>query len=509
MLFRSPFSGEASGWGMTLGEGAAFWVVEADHVAGARGAARLGEIVAYGLSWDAHHATSPDPVGDGAFRAMRAALDRAGIDPADLGTINAHGTGTEANDRAEARAIRRLTDGVPIPVSSTKSFLGHALGAAGILEATATLLSMNAGFIPPTLRFSDPRPGIELDVVANTPRERDYDLALSNSFGFAGNNASVVLGRAESPHEQPPAQPCRTVAITGIGAVTPLGLAAADLVQGIDANRCAIAPIHRFDTTGCRCTRAGLVPDFDPRRQDRRLDLAPMSPIGRHAALAAREALDHAGLPMRPRALAPVGLVLGTHVGPSEAALMRRVWTTPNRVADVNAFAEVVPNSINGQISIALYLKGHNSHVSPGQHAGAAALVAAARAIRDGHADAILAGAADQVSETQFRAYDAVGWLAPAAPGDATSETRVLGEGAAILLVEDFDIATARGAPVLGHIAGWAESSRPDHVADRDADARRFEATILLALDRADWHPEDITSIIRAQIGRASCRERV
>lgn len=494
----TPFSGAASEWGMTLGEGAAFWVVEADHVAEARDAVRMGEVIAYGFSGDAHHATSPDPVGDGAYRAMRAALDRAGIDPADLGTINAHGTGTEANDRAEARAIQRLANGVPIPVTSTKSFLGHALGAAGILEATACLLSMNSGFIPPTLRFASPRPGIDLDVVANAPRERDYDLALSNSFGFAGNNASVVLGRASTARDHPVAQIRRPVAITGVGTVTPLGLAAIDLVEGLDANRCGIAPVHRFDTAGCRCTRAGLVPDFDPRRQDRRLDLAPMSPIGRYAALAAREALDQAGLPLRPRALASVGLVLGTHVGPSEAALMRRVWTTPNRVADVNAFAEVVPNSINGQVSIALYLKGYNTHVSPGQHAGAAALVAAARAIRDGHAEAIVAGAADQISETLFRAYDAVGWLAGDAPDDAVPEARVLGEGAATLLVEDLDSATAREAPILGHLAGWAESARPAHAAGPTGDAERFEATVRLALHRADWRPENVATIVRA-----------
>lgn len=495
-----PFSGEPAQWGMTLGEGAAFWVLEADDLAARRGAIRLGEVVAYGLSGDAHHATSPDPAGDGAYRAMRAALDRAGVPPADLGAINAHGTGTEANDRAESRAIRRLLDGAPVPVSSTKSFLGHALGAAGILEATAALLSMNAGFVPPTLRFDTPRPGVDIDPVPNAPRDRVYDLALSNSFGFAGNNASVLLRAADVVHDLPAAASPRTVAITGVGAVTPLGLSVRDLVDALDAGRHGVASVTRFDVTGCRGTRAGLVPDFDPRRQDRRLDLAPMSPIARFAALAAREALDGAAMPLRPRALEPVGLVLGTHAGPSEAALMRRVWTTPSRVADVNAFAEVVPNSVNGQVSIALYLKGHNTHLSPGQHAGGAALVAAARAIRDGHAASVLAGAADQVSPTLFRIWNDAGWVVPDAPDAPSPRTRTPAEGAVMLLVEHLDAAVARDVPVLATVAGWAECARPSHGPDPDGDAGRLEAAIRLALRRAGWTPSRVAAVVRAPL---------
>lgn len=494
----TPFSGEADAWGMTLGEGAAFWVLEAEDLAERRGAHPLGEVVAYGLSGDAHHATSPDPSGDGAFRAMRSAVDRAGIAPTDLGAINTHGTGTEANDRAESRAIGRLAGDASLPASSTKSFLGHALGAAGILEASAALLSMNAGFVPPTLRFRTPRPGVAIDPVPNAPRERTFDLVLSNSFGFAGNNASVVLRRAGTRHQAPLAHAHRPVSITGIGAVSPLGLSVADLVQGIDATRSGFATVTRFDTAGCGCTRAGLVPDFDPRRQDRRLDLAPMSPIGRFAALAAREALDYARMPLRPRSLEPVGLVLGTHAGPSEAALMRRVWTTPNHVADVNAFAEVVPNSVNGQVSIALYLKGYNTHVSPGQHAGAAALIAAARAVRNGHAPAVVAGATDQVSETLFRAYDAAGWLSPDAGEDDASQARILGEGAAMLLIEDPKAAAERDVTPLADVVAWAESARPTHDPDPDGDATRLQATLRLALDRAGWSSQQVTCVIRA-----------
>jgi nodulation protein E len=186
-----PFSRDRRG--LILGEGAAMLMLEPLDRAVARGAHIWGEIVGFGMSSDAHHITQPSSAG--AAKAMRAALTDAQIPPAEIGYINAHGTGTPANDVTETEAIREIFGAAPIPVSSTKSMHGHALGAAGALEAAASLFAIHEGVIPPTANFTEPDPACDLDVVANTARAAIVQYALSNSFAFGGLNAVLVFGK--------------------------------------------------------------------------------------------------------------------------------------------------------------------------------------------------------------------------------------------------------------------------------------------------------------------------
>ncbi len=179
--------------GLILGEGAGIIVLESRELAVSRGAPILGEIVGFGMSSDAHHITQPKP--EGAARAMRAALDDAGLHPDMIEYINAHGTGTQANDSSEAAAIRLIFDGCikKLAISSTKSMHGHTLGAAGALEAIATILTLRHGILPPTANFIEPDPECDLDVVPNQPRKQSCEYALSNSFGFGGLNAVLAF----------------------------------------------------------------------------------------------------------------------------------------------------------------------------------------------------------------------------------------------------------------------------------------------------------------------------
>jgi nodulation protein E len=190
-----PFSKGRSG--MVLGEGAAMFVLEPLEAARARGARIHAEITGFGMSSDAIHITQPSQ--DGEAQAMRAALREAGIEPEQIGYINAHGTGTMANDVCEAAAIRAVFNGHTgrIPVSSTKALHGHALGAAGALEAAATILALRDGVLPPTANFLAPDPDCDLDVIANDARALQVEHALSNSFAFGGMNA-VLAFRAAS-----------------------------------------------------------------------------------------------------------------------------------------------------------------------------------------------------------------------------------------------------------------------------------------------------------------------
>ena len=183
--------------GLSLGEGAAFLILEeADH-ARKRGGKILAELMGCGLSGDGQHMTAPDPEGKGAARAMQEALKDAGVNREEVDYINAHGTATPANDAAETKAIKSLFGerAGRIPVSASKSMIGHCLGAAGALEAVATVLAIRDHRIPPTIHYETPDPECDLDYVPNQAREAAVNIALSNSFAFGGNNTALVFGK--------------------------------------------------------------------------------------------------------------------------------------------------------------------------------------------------------------------------------------------------------------------------------------------------------------------------
>jgi 3-oxoacyl-[acyl-carrier-protein] synthase II len=189
-----PFDAERSGF--VLSEGAATLILESEEHAAARGARTYCEVAGYGASDDAHHITAPDPKGSGATLAMRWALQEADAEPADVSYINAHGTSTQLNDAAETVAIKAaLGEDVAhrVAVSSTKSMTGHMLGAAGAVEGSVCALAIANGLVPPTIHYVTPDPDCDLDVVPNEARAMPVTLALSNSFGFGGQNACVAF----------------------------------------------------------------------------------------------------------------------------------------------------------------------------------------------------------------------------------------------------------------------------------------------------------------------------
>ena len=187
-----PFDVERSGF--ILGEGAGFLMLEELEHAKARGAKIYGEIVGYGATSDAYHITSPAPDGEGAAKAIRQALNEAGIEPKDIDYINAHGTGTPYNDAFETLAIKKVFgEDTKVPVSSTKSMTGHLLGAAGGLEAVICAKAIEEGFIPPTVGLQKPDPELDLDYVPNVGRKADVNYVLSNSLGFGGHNGTLIM----------------------------------------------------------------------------------------------------------------------------------------------------------------------------------------------------------------------------------------------------------------------------------------------------------------------------
>lgn len=183
--------------GFVMGEGAGIVVLEELEHAKARGARMYGEVIGYGLSGDAHHITAPASDGDGAYRCMKAALDRAGVSPSQIDYVNAHGTSTPLGDEIEVAAVERVVgdaaDG--LTMSSTKSAIGHLLGAAGAVEAIFCLLAIRDNIVPPTLNLDNPSIATPIDLVPHKAKEKPIDVVLSNSFGFGGTNASLVFRR--------------------------------------------------------------------------------------------------------------------------------------------------------------------------------------------------------------------------------------------------------------------------------------------------------------------------
>ncbi|HKZ07202.1 MAG TPA: beta-ketoacyl-ACP synthase II [Methylomirabilota bacterium] len=188
-----PFDAERDGF--VCGEGGGLVVLESLEHAVRRDARIYSEVVGYGMTGDAHHMTAPDPEGDGAARAMTGALADAGIVPGEVGYINAHGTSTPYNDKFETLAIKRVfgEHARKVAVSSTKSMTGHLLGAAGGIEAIASVLALHHGILPPTINYETPDPDCDLDYIPNQARKQDVELALSNAFGFGGTNATLVF----------------------------------------------------------------------------------------------------------------------------------------------------------------------------------------------------------------------------------------------------------------------------------------------------------------------------
>lgn len=188
-----PFDRERRG--MSIGEGAGFLVLEEREAARARGATPYVELAGHGMTSDAFHVTSPHPAGDGMVRAMRAALATSGVAAREVGYVNAHGTGTAQNDRIEAQALRTVFGEGRVLVSSTKSMIGHTMAAAGSLEALATVLALTHEIVPPTAHLASPDPEVPFDCVPRVAREASLPAAISNSFGFGGQNVTLLFRR--------------------------------------------------------------------------------------------------------------------------------------------------------------------------------------------------------------------------------------------------------------------------------------------------------------------------
>ncbi len=476
----APFSEPG---GITLGEGAGVFVVENGAAAAARGAKPVAEITGYALSGDAYHATSPDREGRGIEAAVRMALADAGLGVADIDFVSAHGTGTEANDAAESQAMERLF-GRAVPVSSSKSFLGHTLGASGIIEMIATIAVAAEGMIPPTANFSGLRPGcVDLDYVPNAPRRHEVRRFACNNYAFGGNNASTVIdldpGSATLRNVA-----ARKVAVTGAGVVSALGQGFLSFERGIG---CA----EGFDIAeGDAALPVARVRDFafsDPRLKA----FVRASPMVRFAI----EAVGEAARGLDAEQAAGCGLIMGI-VNAAQRNMERFLESvsgdTPE-LASPQHFAMTTMNAIGGQVGIAHGLKGYSTSLAGGW----SAIAYGAALVGRGRQERVAVAGCDEVTPKLLEFYAAMGGLARldrARPFDGIDGFNH-GEGAGALILESLDVARARGADVLAVISAVAETQDPKLAGGRRDGAGPARA-IATCLAQAGLRREDIGAVV-------------
>ncbi|WP_225729178.1 MULTISPECIES: beta-ketoacyl synthase [unclassified Nocardia] len=482
--------------GLNLGEGAAMLMLEAESAARARGATIICYLQGYTLTSDAHHATAPEPGGSGALRAMRGTLAQAGLAPDAVDYINGHGTGTPANDSAERKAIDTLVGAASrTPVSSTKSQVGHMLGAAGAIEAAVCALALRDQVLPPTINVADPA-AQRRDIVPNRARPAAADVVLSNSFAFGGNNCSLLLTRR--PYDVP-RRPDRRVVLTGAGVVSPIGLGRSGFQDALRAGATGIAPARSIDTGGCGSKLVAEITDTGYRAYVDRSYARRLDQLGLLVLSASRMALDDAGLKITRANSERAGMVFGTYTGPLETvgALTRTIQTSGPHKVSPRLFPNSVMNAAAGHACLSLQLKGPLSTLATGTASGALGLGYAVDLVRRGAAEVMLAVAADELTSLLHLGYDRLGLLSNNGPRpyDMARDGCVLGAGSVALIVESLEHALERGATILAEVTGQAVTSDAYRIAGNEPSGVAWAESFRRALADAGLAADEVCAI--------------
>ena len=472
----APFSNPA---GLNLGEGAGIVVLKRGNLEMPGCGPPLAEILGYGLSGDAWHATAPDPEGAGCEQAMVAALEDSGLAAADVDYVNAHGTGTEANDAAESRSLRRVF-GDSTPISSTKSFFGHTLGASGVLELIASLLLVGDGVVPHGLRMDAVREGCaRLDYVYGIPRTGRPEIIMVNNFGFGGNNSSLIARAGQGRvTRRPHALRRDAVMVTGFGIVSAAG-------DGVGRFRRALAvgdPLVRRDPASD--VDAAYCPPV--RISDPRLGrFVRGAPATRYAVVALDEALgdDKAAYDHDPRSGLVGGVVFAAQK-PTEK-YMESVFADP-ALASAHYFPMTTMNATGSACSLAFGITGYTTTVC----GAAAGLAYASDLARGGRQDRVAMVSADELSPRLLKVYRRAGVVRGAAES-RRGRAGALGEFAVALTLERAASVRDRGVQSIARLAGWAHFQDPvDLSVARDGNGLR--RAMDAALRMADITPAEV-----------------
>lgn len=482
--------------GLSLGEGAGIIILTRDDITTIDGCEGIAHILGYGLSGDAHHATSPDQNGIGAENAIIAAMVDAGISPDDVSYINAHGTGTEANDGAETRAIKRLF-GDKVPISSTKSYYGHTLGASGVIETISSVLLAQKGRVPSNLRMKTVRKDCEHLHYAN-PKDclERFPILLINNFGFGGNNSSLLLQIGKIGNKKEPQSKPDEVVITGIGIHSAAGAGYETFIEALKKNSSLAKYNEKSGTNVAKCMPLRFTtPDLQP--------FARTSPTTRFVLSALKQALcnDDEIYADNNRSGLICGAVFGAQK-PTEKFL-ESVFLGNPALANAHYFPMITMNATGGAASLAFKIKGYTTTLC----GSASAISYAANLALSDRQDRVAVVSGDEMTPRLERIYKQAG-IVIKSDDIKIGRAQALGEFGGAMLFERKSSAKKRGAKVLGLLKGWAtRQDSQDLSVSKSGDA--LKRAIVLALNQAGLDGEQVSFISVLDSGLAPVKTAV
>lgn len=475
--------------GITLGEGSGAVIVESYEHAKARGAKIYCEVLGAGVSSDAHHITAPRPDGEGQMHAIRRALENSGLTPADVGYINAHGTGTAKNDEAEFLSLHTIFDGQndDLTVTSTKAMVGHCLGAAGAVEAVFAIKALTEGIIPPTVGYTEEdlprlqeRAG-KIDFCPNKAEKKELTSVMSNSFAFGGNNASILFSKTEGNVQLPEKR--ERIFVTGLGIVSPIGNGVENYVDTVRADKTlevtsAQSAVGQADYAACNLKMAFY----------RKLDK-----FSQLQAVSGMSALLDANLTVTDENATDIGIVVGTSDGPLSTVCNYEedLVAKGNAAGSAFKFPNTVYNAAGGYLSICSGIRGYNVTVTSGTQSGLASIAYAVNVIRSGQEKAVLATGTDENSEIITELYEKLGCVT-----DGKSDGFRLSDGSTTMVLESESGMTARGAKAYAEVLGYGMATKPVPFGTLAGSGEALDEAISAALSDAGLTANDIDGVV-------------
>ena len=482
--------------GITLGEGAGALIVESYEHAKARGARIYCEVLGSGVTSDAHHITAPRPDGECQMNAIRTAIESSGLTEADIGYVNAHGTGTAKNDEAEFLSLHTIFDGKndDLSVSSTKAMTGHCLGAAGAVEAVFAVKALTENTVPPTLGFSEEdlvrlkeRAG-DIDFCPNVPRKKKLTNVMSNSFAFGGNNASIVFSKEQGNVKSVPAH--ASAAITGLGIVTPAGSGKdsyTELMNGSlvlrpgDAVRSEVGK-EQYDELGLKMAFYRKLDHFSQLQ-----------------CVSGMYALKDGGYEITDENAPQTGIIVGTSEGSLSPVCDFEMLIAEKGNANGSAFKfpNTVYNAAGGYLSICSGIKGYNVTATNGAQSGLFSVAYAMDVIRSGKQKAMLATGTDENNDIMQELFDGLDLITDECVMPYSGRDRfTLSDGSTALLLENAESAKARGAEIYAYAVGSGAANCGVPFGTLSGSEKALERAITDALEDASLEPGDIDAVI-------------
>ena len=502
-LDTDPCSPYNKSKGITLGEGAGALIVESYEHAVARGAHIYCDVLGGGISSDAHHITAPRPDSEGQMNAMKWALENSDMKPESIDYINGHATGTPLNDSTEIQAMQNIFgNNENTAVDSTKSMVGHCLGAAGAVEAIYTVKALTTGTVPPTIGYSDEdlenlkEKAGKLDFMPNVKKSKEIEYAMTNNFAFGGNNASVIFAKHDKDIK--PLENNR-VFVTGMGLVSSLGNSIDAYIEGANKG---------FAEAENGSLHAEVGADDYKEHEIKLSFYRKLDKLSQIQVVSGRSCLKNAGVTVTDENATDIGVIIGTADGPATDIINFHEGLIKNGINAGSAFVfpNTVYNAAGGYFSINSGVKGMNVTLTNGSQAGLQSVCYAYNAVRDGAQKMMLACGVDENTEITRIFYDRFGLLSEGTdttPYGMKDRKFILGEGSTSVMLESKASAEERNAVKYAEIAGYGMNHESVTVGTLEGSGEALDKAVKAACESAGITPDDIDAIIGFGNGNA------